>query len=546
MAKNIITIIIIAVLIAVSINCYNALAPGLTNVEIRKRVTLKQGYVIIDTDIEVLNGSLNVLSFKLPLEYREKLIYVRATAGGRDLPVKTTWNEIIIILPEASRNIRLTEIYELNMEFEENTVKLQFPLTVMPREAIGDAYIEVKTPVKSYLVDSPTYLNKTDETAVANLTLAPPGKTDIATLTFYQADLLWFSIVQLNRTIIVEKNDEVVFVDEYLVENMVGGKLDHITLQLPLNATIKRLEGSVGVYTGRGGDGAFYTWTEENKTMASISLRSALWRRGEKEYLKIVYSLPVRFEEDVLRIPAYHSSGLPIESYKIIIKIAGDGRLLDSTPSFVRFLNGYRIIGLQDRGLLLDDILTENPFVTLRVHLNPTLKIKPYLILGTFSFILALVAAAFVQKMRTIETEVKKLVKIDAPKETLKEIKELYTEKVKLLENLAKVKVERLTAKVSRQVYKQKVARINSKRKNIENRISELRGRIGKAPLFDEIEEIFHEIEGKIDKFENIYAKYRRGEISKKGFREEIEKIREEIEEVASKIYARLSRLEIE
>jgi len=547
MAKRAIPIIIVLViLMAILTSSYSVLAPGLAKVKIRKKATLKNGYVVIDATIEVVNGSLSVLSFKIPLEYREKLIYIRATAGQENLPIKVTWNEIIIILPKMYQSIRVTEIYELGMEFEETTVKLLFPLTVTPREALGDAYIEVKTPVKSFLIDSPAYLNKTDSVAVANLSLVAPGKTDIAALSFYQADLLWFSVIQLNRTIIIENSNEVVFVDEYLIENNVGGKLEHINLQLPPNATIKRLEGLVGVYTGRGGDGAFYTWVEENKTMTSISLRSVLWKRGEREYLKVVYSLPVKFEEDTLKIPAYHSSGLPIDNYNIVVKIAGDGQLLGLTPRFVKFADGYRIIGLQNKGLLLDEIPVEDPYITLKVYLDPTLKIRPYLVLGAFSFILALIAIAFVQRSRAVEVEVKRTVKIEAPEEVLKEAKDLYEEKIKLLEDLAEAKIRRLTAKISRQLYRQKVAKINSKRKTLESKISKLRERIGKAPLLDEIERMLHEVERKIDKFEDAYSKYRRGEISKKAFKEEIEKIREEIEAITSKIYSRLSALEIE
>ncbi len=546
MAKRAISIIMVVILIAVLASSYSALAPGLAKVKIRKEATLKNGYVSIDTTIKIVNGSLSVLSFRIPIEYREKLIYVRATAERENLPVKVTWSEIVIILPRPYQNIRITEIYELGMEFEETTVKLLFPLTVTPREALGDAYIEVKTPVKSFLIDSPAYLNKTDSVAIANLSLIAPGKTDIAALSFYQADLLWFSVVQLNRTIIVENENEVVFVDEYLIENNVGGKLEHITIELPLNATIKRLEGLVGIYTGRGGDGAYYTWVENNKTMASISLRSILWKRGEREYLKVVYSLPIKLEENTLRIPAYHSSGLLIENYNIIVKIAGDGQLLDLTPRFVKFADGYRIIGLQNKGSLLDEIPINNPYVTLKVHLDPTLKIRPYLILGAFSFTLALIAIAFVQKSKTAKIEVKKIVKIEAPKEVLKEAKDLYEEKVKLLEDLVEAKIKRLTAKISRQLYRQKVAKINSRRKTLENKISRLRERIEKAPLLDEIERMLHEVERKIDKFEDIYSRYRRGEVSKKAFREEMEKVREEIEAITSKIYSRLSALEIE
>ncbi len=545
MAKRIIVIAFIA-LLTLSLSHYDVSAAVLAKIKVEKEVTFRQGYIVVNTLVEVLNGDSDIWSFKLPSDYREKLIYVAAIIGGEIVPVKVAWNSFIVTFSKPYPKFKIIEIYKLDMKFEERTVKISFPLIITPREAIGDAYIRVKTPVKDYAIESPAYLNKTDVGAVANLTLASPGETDIVSLTFYQVDLAWFSIPKLNRTVIIESTDEATFIDEYIIANGVGGRLEYVNLELPLNATIKRLEGFIGPYTGRGGDGAFHTWKEDNKTMVSISLRSPLLRRGEKEYLKVVYSVPIKTEDNILEIPAYHSSGLLIENYEIVIKITGDGELVDLTPRFVKFVEDYKVIGLQHKGVLLDDIPSGNPYVKLKVSLNLSVKMRPYIILGAFSLILALIAVAFVQRARAVKIEAKKAVKIEAPEELVKELRDLYVEKTRLYEALVEAKVGKLTAKISRQVYRQKVARISSKRKNLDRRIAELKNKIGKVPLLEEVEKIFHEIEMEMGKFEDINTRYRRGEMSKRAFKEEIENLKEKIERKTSKIHSRLSALEIE
>ena len=78
MAKRIIVIAFIA-LLTLSLSHYDVSAAVLAKIKVEKEVTFRQGYIVVNTLVEVLNGGSDIWSFKLPSDYRETVSYTHLT-----------------------------------------------------------------------------------------------------------------------------------------------------------------------------------------------------------------------------------------------------------------------------------------------------------------------------------------------------------------------------------------------------------------------------------------------------------------------------------
>ena len=543
----VVTVLVLSMLPPHLLQC--ACSQPITNVKIKKEIIFKPGYVVANTTITVLNGSLNVLSYKIGEDVKS-LLYVAVFAGDEVIEAKINWNGFYIVLPRDYKTFNLIEVYNVTMDYENDTVKIRFPLTITPREASGDAYIKVESPASNFAINYPPYFNKTALGAIANLTAVKPGTVDVFSISFYQSDLFWVKPVSLNRTVILEGYDEAVFVEEYIFENMLDSKSERVTLTLPLNATVKSVEGSTGRYTGRGGDGSYYRWLEKNHTMLTITFRSPLFRRGERIYVKVTYSIPVKAKDNTIIVPVYHSSGLLLENYRVLIKIAGEATLKDIVPKSIEVEGYYTVFELRSLGILISE-KPYNPNIEINAIINPSFKLKPYILLGLFAFVLALVGIVFVRKTKTIEIKTEEIIKKEVAPETINKAADLYAQKIRLYENLATLKIKRLNDEISRRAYKQRLARIRSQIKNLNQKIDYTKASIKEISkkTYEFLNQIDHEygiLESKIGELDRIEASYRRGELSKKAYREKIAAEKEEIDNVIAKIYGKITLLKTE
>ncbi|MCD6458690.1 MAG: hypothetical protein J7K82_07545, partial [Thermoproteales archaeon] len=121
----------------------------------------------------------------------------------------------------------------------------------------------------------------------------------------------------------------------------------------------------------------------------------------------------------------------------------------------------------------------------------------------------------------------------------------------RLYENLATLKIKRLNDEISRRAYKQRLARIRSQIKNLNQKIDYTKASIKEISkkTYEFLNQIDHEygiLESKIGELDRIEASYRRGELSKKAYREKIAAEKEEIDNVIAKIYGKITLLKTE
>lgn len=519
------------------------------NMEIIREIDIRVNYAIIRDQISILRGHIDNITYYMPLIYIQKIYKIEAyTQDGVKLETRIikAYNftyKLVVKLPSYETPFKLTLkicFIKIVTPTGPMAVKTVLPLYPSLPLNVSKCNVQVKLPRK---IVSLTYIspNATVEEINGRKIIKYEASPLIAMnneslILAYSTSMQQIHISSLIREVM--PNNKVLVSEEIIVENEgVGDILSKLGFQLllPLDAEVASVEDDFGKIE--------YSISYENEScILTIKPRINI-KRGWKYRVYIKYGLSKekwRIGEGKIIAPLDPFYDYPIDYFKVIMKVSEGGKILSIEGEKPKYVEERRVIyefynftkGFYQPQAKIEYKAPPSKFEIPSYIIN-------YIIIGTIIGV-AIYVSRIIKKKMAIPIKVEEVIATIMP--TLKEIQEIYMEKIEIMTEMIKLEESLRKRKVTRKIYKVRAKNLRSELSRINSKLSKLKEEIMKEAKF---RKILSDIEKEEKEFESIIKsliELEKEYIARRITRKVYESKKREQEKTLRKVRVRLER----
>ena len=352
-------------------------------------------------------------------------------------------------------------------------------------------------------------------------TTARPGSLEVVEVQL-SASGLTPAVERLVRVVVVEPGS-LTILDNYTLLGLAGQGASDVTFTYAAGLDLKSVKGLVAPYPP-----TLYSATRTcNSTVVRVSLIAPPQSAGDRAYVQLELSMPLRREGGAVEIPAFIGVGRYVPDARVLVKVRGTATFRGLNPVREWQEGDYRVYELGVFKLLGEGL---EPRVYAEVALAPR---APTGYVAVSALLAAAAATAYLLHTRT-----RKESAAPAPAAAVVrgEFSAALRERVSNIEALVDAWDRYSAGRLSRQAYRQLVSKLKRREEELKKRCREEASAEAAAQTLEKADKLVSEILSRLSKLEEAKLSMERGTLQRKEGKKLLNELRSSVAELLDEL----------